>query len=240
MNFLIKYIGGSQLYGLETPQSDIDWRGVFVHQEPAKIFRFEIQDTVSNTGKENGGDDEVYYELHRYFQLLKKSNTQSIESLYVKEKQCLIYSNVFKSIHENPSELIDTRTLLKSTKGYAYGEYRLAMGERTGRLGGARFDQLQKYGFSPKNVCQMIRLIKGYTFLQKHGYYPLNIKEHIKDVWQLAYEIKTQPQNFSKKQIENICLDCIDELNACEDKLNWKFNQELVVSLMREEYIKYM
>jgi len=38
INFLVKYIGGSKLYGLDTPESDIDYRGVFIHTNPSKIY----------------------------------------------------------------------------------------------------------------------------------------------------------------------------------------------------------
>ena len=38
MKMLVKTLGGSTAYGLNTPESDLDYRGVFVNTDPSKIL----------------------------------------------------------------------------------------------------------------------------------------------------------------------------------------------------------
>ena len=238
MKFLMKYIGGSQLYGLNTPESDVDWRGIFLNTEPAKILRFQTFDSVSRTGESD--EDEVYYELWRFFDLLRKTNTQIVESIYIDKDYCEILNPLIEDVLDNPSDFINSDKLVASTKGYSIGEYKLAMGQRTGKLGGKRFEQLQKYGFSPKNVTQMIRLSCGIKYFQDTGVYPLNMKQHMPKEWEMAYEIKTNPENFNKDQVDKICQDCLRDVDKVEDKLGFTFNQEMAIDIMRAAYRPYM
>lgn len=241
MKFLTKYIGGSQIYGLNTPESDVDWRGVYLNTEPSKILRFDIDESYVRTGdEENGQDDEVYYELWRYFDLLRKTNTQVVESLYIPKDQFEVLDPRMAIILDSPEDFINSDKLVRSTKGYAQGEYRLAMGERTGRLGGKRKEQLDRFGFSPKNVCQMIRLSRGLEYFQDTGVYPLNFKSHMPLVWKTAYEIKTQPEKFSKEEINDICLQCLEEIDKVEDKLGWTFKQDKAVDILKDIYKPYL
>jgi hypothetical protein len=240
MKFLMKYVGGSQLYGLNTPESDVDWRGVYLNTDPEKILRFTVDESISTTGGDDGKDDEVYFELWRYFDILRKTNTQAVESLFVSRDKFTVLDPIMDQIIDNPSQFINSAKLVASTKGYSYGEYRLAMGERTGRLGGSRKAQLDKYGFSPKNVCQMIRLSRGLQFFQDTGVFPLDLKDHLPEVWELAYEVKTQPSNFTVDQIDKICLECLDQVNKVEDQLGWTFDTNTAVDIMRSVYKEYL
>lgn len=240
IKFLMRYVGGSHLYGLNNDASDVDWRGVYLNTEPSKILRFQVDESISKTGGDDGQDDEVYFELWRFFDILRKTNTQAIESLYVDKDDCSLLDPILEPVIDNPSNFINSGKLVHSTKGYCYGEYRLAMGERTGRLGGARRAQLDKYGFSPKNVTQMIRLSRGLKFFQDNGVYPLKIKNYLPEDWELAYEVKTHPENFTVNQINDICLDCIKRVEEIEDVLGWTFKEDLAVDIMTSAYKNYL
>jgi predicted nucleotidyltransferase len=54
MKLLCEYLGGSHLYGTNTPDSDIDTRGVFMNTDPSKIlgldrFDHEFRSKTSET-----------------------------------------------------------------------------------------------------------------------------------------------------------------------------------------------
>lgn len=240
MKQLTKYIGGSQLYGLSTPESDIDLRGVYLHEDMSDILRFtrpkELQDNITTVSDIK---DEVYFSLWRYLDTLRKSNIQGVESLYVKEDDFLELDPAMKIFIEQPQSFIDSNILVSSIKGYTYSEYKLAMGHRTGRLGGARKENIDKYGFSPKNVTQIIRITEGLLFLQANGFYPLNIREYVPEMGDLAFEIKTNPSAFTKDHIDIICNDQIKKVENVEDKLGWKFDEDLAISVMKDLYKPY-
>ncbi|MCH2176108.1 MAG: nucleotidyltransferase domain-containing protein [Lentisphaeria bacterium] len=72
---LFESISGSKAYGLDTPQSDTDIKGVFIlpkHQ----FYKMEYIKQVSDEK-----NDQVYYELGRYIELLAKNNPNIIELL---------------------------------------------------------------------------------------------------------------------------------------------------------------
>jgi predicted nucleotidyltransferase len=72
---LLDCISGSRAYGLNTPQSDTDLKGVFLL--PQQVF-YGLHYTEQVNNKTN---DEVYYELKRFIDLLTKNNPNILELL---------------------------------------------------------------------------------------------------------------------------------------------------------------
>ena len=72
---LFKCVSGSKAYGLDTPQSDTDLKGVFyLPKEHFYGLRY-----IPQIGNET--NDEVYYELGRFVELLNKNNPSMLELL---------------------------------------------------------------------------------------------------------------------------------------------------------------
>jgi uncharacterized protein len=74
-HFLLSALSGSHAYGLSTPQSDIDIRGVFILPQK-KLFGFAQKEQVSDEK-----NDTTYYELARFIHLLTKNNPNILELL---------------------------------------------------------------------------------------------------------------------------------------------------------------
>jgi predicted nucleotidyltransferase len=116
---MLDTIGGSHAYGTQTPESDIDRRGVFIAPDS---FHAGME-TVEQVADEKS--DEVYYELTRFFQLLEKNNPGALEILH-SPADCIRY--------KHPAfDLIDPRLFLsklceKSFCGYAEMQIRKARG----------------------------------------------------------------------------------------------------------------
>jgi len=91
---LFECISGSRAYGLSTPTSDTDIRGVFVLPEK-DYFGLDYVEQISNES-----NDIVYYELRRFMELLAKNNPNMLELLAMPE-DCVLYRhplyNRFKS-----------------------------------------------------------------------------------------------------------------------------------------------
>jgi hypothetical protein len=186
-------LGGSHSYGLNTPASDTDYRGVFIHTEVSKIVgldRYEHQDIKA------GGADEFYSELRHFLNSCRKCNTQALELLY--NDNWLEVTDDWKLIQEFRSSLLDTEGMYKCLKGYIFGERRLFNGERVGEAGGKRREAIEKYGFSPKNWVQLIRLSWAGIEFFKTGIFPVNVKEHNPELAEVLLEVKTNPENYSK------------------------------------------
>lgn len=83
---LFECISGSRAYGLATLKSDTDLKGVF-YLPRAQFYGLNYISQVSNES-----NDEVYYELGRFMELLLKSNPNILEML-ASPADCILYKH---------------------------------------------------------------------------------------------------------------------------------------------------
>jgi len=81
---LFEAISGSRAYGTDLPHSDTDLKGVFVLPE-ANFFGLDYVPQVANAT-----NDEVFYELRRFVELLLKNNPTALEILAT-PVDCVVY-----------------------------------------------------------------------------------------------------------------------------------------------------
>lgn len=199
IEIVAQYLGGSHLYGLNTSTSDEDIRYVFLATDLGSIVGLDRFDHIDTRNKE---EDKFGMELRGLFNLLRKTNTQVLELLYAKESSFTILSPQFKSlVLDQRDKFIDSDRFYKSLKGYIFTERRLALGERPGEIGGKRFEQVKRYGFSPKNMVQLFRLAHAGMGFFKTGEFPTNIKDYNNILWDQLMEIKTQPEKFTANEL---------------------------------------
>ncbi|MDX6183988.1 nucleotidyltransferase domain-containing protein [Flavobacterium sp. Fl-77] len=83
---LFEVISGSKSFGLNTPTSDTDIKGVY-YLPKEKFFGLDYIPQISNDT-----NDEVYYELGRFVELLLKNNPNILEILASPE-DCILYQH---------------------------------------------------------------------------------------------------------------------------------------------------
>ena len=236
MKMLVEVIGGSNAFGLNTAESDMDYRGVFANTDPAKILGLEKLDHV----QKQETDDVVYYEVRKYFELLKNGNTGAIEILFTENP--IKDTDFFAEVRANRIKFIDTDKMFRCLLGYMQSERRLANGERTGVLGGKRKLQLEKYGFSPKNFVQLFRLAYCGEKLFQKGYFPVNIKDDNVEFWKWLMDVKTQPQNHTKEELNRGVDEWELRLKLAYDtrQVNYSFDLDLANELLRQVYLPFL
>lgn len=129
---LYEYVRGSHLYGLATPQSDIDTGGVFtctrrellgsVPGEEASRYGRGYEPQISDAKSDN-----VWYELSEYVRLLCKSNPNMLESLYVPDELVRYRHECLEPLFANKDMFI-TRKCFASLFGYATAQISKARG----------------------------------------------------------------------------------------------------------------
>jgi hypothetical protein len=229
---ICQLIGGSTLYGLNTVESDIDYRGLFVAHSPLHISGLSTIDNIVTESPH----DATYYEIGRYMELLRKTNTQVLEILFA-PKESFIYSHpYFEVVRENRYSLIDSEKLKNSLKGYVFSEMRLATGERSGRLGGKRKEKVSQLGFSPKNFVQIMRLCVVGSHFYNTGEYMVNVKSHSDDLYKQLMDIKINPSNYSCEELKDMVYQQYAELiDAIEhSNIQFNFDERLAASLILE------
>jgi len=116
---LLQCISGSKAYGLDTPESDTDIKGVFLL--PKKDF-YGLN-TVEQVSDDT--NDTVYYELRRFIELLLKNNPNMLELLNTPE-DCVLYRHPLM-LKIKPKYFL-SKLCLQSFAGYAQTQVKKAMG----------------------------------------------------------------------------------------------------------------
>ena len=121
---ILKSMAGSHLYGLNTPASDVDIRGIFMD---------DSDDVLDITGRKNQEisdekQDVKYFGLGKFLGLAVNCNPNIIELLFLPPDAVLQKSPVYDLLVENRGLFISKRARHTFT-GYAYSQIKKAQSE---------------------------------------------------------------------------------------------------------------
>jgi hypothetical protein len=116
---LLDTVSGSWAYGLDSPESDTDMRGVFILPQDL-YFGFNPIEQVNSER-----NDHTYYELGKYLKLLAKNNPSSIELLFAPQESIIYRHPIMAQIKPEP---ILSRLCRDSFAGYAMSQVKRAKG----------------------------------------------------------------------------------------------------------------
>lgn len=202
---LFEGISGSKAYGLSLPSSDTDIKGVFVL--PKDLFYGLDYIPQINDAK----NDEVYYELGRFVELLYKNNPNILELLST-PKDCILYEHpLFKKLN---AALFLSKQCKDTFAGYAMSQIKKARG-----LNKKIMNPMDKERKSVLDFCYVQHKqgsVGLKAWLKKHNLVQescglINIP-HMKDIYGLYYDTKQQ-YNFQgitrPKTVDTIVLSSI-------------------------------
>lgn len=116
---LFECMSGSRAYGLDIPQSDTDLKGVF-YLPKDQFYGLEYIPQISNET-----NDEVYYELGRFVELLCKNNPNILE-LLASPQECILYRHpLMDNLH---IDMFLSKLCKDTFAGYALTQIRKARG----------------------------------------------------------------------------------------------------------------
>lgn len=193
---ILECISGSKAYGLDTPSSDTDIKGVFLL--PKKdYYGLEYIAQVSNPT-----NDIVYYELGRYLELLSVNNPNILELLNT-PKSSILYKHPY--LDDLKSELILSK-LCKNTFGkFALSQIKKAKGLKKKIVNPVGKERKNILSFCYVNYDQgSISLLK-YLELNnwKQGNCGLINIPHMKNMFGLFYNENINYNGIIKNDISN-------------------------------------
>ena len=124
--YVTKY--GSKLYGTDNPNSDTDYKGVFVPNKDDVLLKKDLEHWTSNsnnTNEKNGAEDIdlQLFSLHKFFQLLRKGETGALDLLFSTwAKDTVVYEEVVFVDHMQMYYKKFLNRKLHSFTGYAVGQ----------------------------------------------------------------------------------------------------------------------
>jgi uncharacterized protein len=191
-------IRGSQAYGTSTPESDIDYAGVYI-QKKEDILGFEYKEQINDDK-----NDTVFYEIKRFLDLLFTNNPTVLELLNTSE-DCIIYKHpLFDKILENKNIFI-TKKCKNSFGGYSRQQISKAKGQdKKQNWEKERIERKQPIDFCYIHINEKsISLIK---YLNDNNlsqdFCGLSKIPHSKELYALFYD-NTKTKNFRGINFEN-------------------------------------
>jgi len=119
---------GSHLYGTSRPESDIDFKGIFLPSKrscllnnPPRVFSFKTGDSSSKNTSED--IDIQFWSLQYWLELVRKGDTNAVDLLYsFTNPQMIVYdSPILGRIFRNHQRLFTAKEC-KAYIGYAIGQ----------------------------------------------------------------------------------------------------------------------
>lgn len=109
-------LAGSHLYGTNTPESDIDTRGVFI---PAREYFLGFAKGIEQI--EDKETDTVIFELRKFLHLTLLANPNILELLFVPKEKWVSYTTEWEKI-VNYRHLMVSKKARHTFAGYAYAQ----------------------------------------------------------------------------------------------------------------------
>ena len=116
-NIIFLVIAGSHAYGLSTPDSDIDVRGVAI-ETPEVLFGLDDFDSYNDTST-----DTVIYSLKKFVQLTMKGAPNMLELLYTRPEDVIYASSLGKLLLEN-RDLFVSKRIYSTIRGFTTNSLR--------------------------------------------------------------------------------------------------------------------
>lgn len=122
-NLIYECVTGSHAYGLNTPESDLDTRGIFIPPREIILSPFYNVEQVEDKEKE----DRVIYSLDKFIVLLSKANPNIIDLVFAHDSDVL-HSHPVMGILLKERDIFITQQTRKTFTGYAMAQLKRIKG----------------------------------------------------------------------------------------------------------------
>lgn len=114
---IVKHLAGSHAYGTSTPESDIDFRGIFVADKEFVLTPWFNVGEASDTKEE----DTKFYELSKFMKLYLDGNPNILETLWVDDSDIVERSEMYDYLRSYNQQLLSNK-IAYTYSGYAYNQ----------------------------------------------------------------------------------------------------------------------
>lgn len=198
MKHVATWLGGSHMYNLNTDKSDIDQRGLFLHEDVDAIIGLKRFDQETRNNKE---EDVHNVELRYFLAQLSKGTLNYLEPLWNPSKVTAQDDVLWQAILKNKLELFPTELIGKKLFGFLNSQFQdtfddLKKSDATSNRG----ENIAKYGYNPKSAMHTLRLAETGFVLFKTGIYrvePFSLRRE-------CMKLKTHPEKFKPGEVRRM------------------------------------
>ena len=143
-------IAGSKAYGTNTPESDVDIRGICIPKNKTYYFGYGLN--VFEQKDKGWDDDRVIYDLRKFIKLAADNNPNILELLYTDEQFWLKNTKIWDEIRNQRFEFLSKKSK-HSFSGYAYAQLKRINSHRNYLLNPPKEKPERKnYGLTEKKM----------------------------------------------------------------------------------------
>ena len=196
---IYKTIVGSQSYGTNTPNSDVDYKGVYI-QDKRDILSFKYKQQV------DVGKDEVYYEIRRFLELVQSANPTLLEMLYSPDF-CVLETSPEFEIVKNHRDKFLTKMCRNSFGGFAVAQIKKAKGlDKKMNWENKRVSRKSPIDFAYAYIDGKTMPVKKWLELEdrKQEFCGLTKLNHFKDCYALYYDYSAQYGKEYNRKVEDL------------------------------------
>ncbi|MEP2278593.1 nucleotidyltransferase domain-containing protein [Maribacter sp.] len=201
-NIIFECISGSRAYGLATPTSDTDIRGVFILPKE-KYYSLEYVGQINNET-----NDIVYYELKKFMELLSKNNPNILELLSAPEDCVLLKHPIYDTLK---SKYFLSKLCKDTFANYAFTQIKKARGLKKKIV-----NPVEKERKSVTDFCfvrKEKRSVPLHTFLETEDLDATRCGlakiSHMKDCYNLFYNPYMKYSGIVRENANEVCLSSI-------------------------------
>ena len=221
------FLQGSQNYNLDTATSDIDTKLIVV---PSLEDVAMLRKPVSATHVRRNNEHIDFKDIRLYIDTFRQQNLNFLEILFTP------YCIINPLCAEEWQKLVDSREAIahynpirtvRSMTGIAHNKYRLLYSESQNHI-----DDFRKYGYSPKEAAQLIRILDFLEQFVRTRKYEDCMKPIKID---LIKEVKSG--KYSVAEITDLCDRAIEYVDKIHDRFiasNTDIYDQSVESLLQE------
>lgn len=114
---IVKHYAGSHAYGTSTPESDVDFRGIFLADKKYILTPFFNVREVNDPNEE----DTKFFELNHFMELCVDANPNILETLWVDDKDIVMRTEMYDHLRSYRDEFLSTKIAYTYT-GYAHNQ----------------------------------------------------------------------------------------------------------------------
>jgi len=115
-NKIMECYSGSHAYGTSTPESDVDYRGLFV---APRIYTTPFHTIEQYTAPKP--EDRVLYEVSKFLKLVSDQNPNVIEFLWVDDDSILFRNEIYDYLRSQREKLLSSQAKFRFA-GYAFSQ----------------------------------------------------------------------------------------------------------------------
>lgn len=197
---IFEVLSGSRAYGTAGPDSDDDWRGVFLL--PNHVF---LGLDRAETTWEHKGSDQVFWELGHFCRLLLKGNPNIVSMLSTPSACVVLEEPPLAGLRDMAPRLV-TQSLRAAYMGWVFDEMRRVQKMEHGPAGRARGDG--------KRLSHVARLVYEFRHALTDGLLPVRLEgdelEFVLDV-KFSRTDRTYQEAFDAIAQMTLDLEALDE-----------------------------